>query len=420
MSFTGSASTATTQSVEAFEFGPSGVVSRTVQRRGGKPATSSIAVDRSAEGFSAEAAFDLSWLRSAEPPSGVAGAPLVRTVDLFAGCGGLSVGIGEACRALGLEAWPVLANDVDPEILAIYERNFPGTKIVCAPVETLLDGQCGKPPTATEREFAARVGEIDLVIGGPPCQGHSDFNNHTRNDDPKNELYLRMARFCEVVRPRHVIIENVPGVERDKRRVAQQTWAELERLGYSVDSGIVDASRIGVAQKRKRSVTIASLDMAPSIEEAVHGVEVEPRPVTWAIEDLLDVSRDRLVDQAPNPNATSQGRIDYLFDHDLYELPDEQRPDCHRLKEHSYVSVYGRLYPDRPAPTITTGFGVMGRGRFVHPTERRTITPHEAARIQFFPDFFDFGPGPRTVIHKVIGNAVPSKMGYAIGLHLLR
>jgi DNA (cytosine-5)-methyltransferase 1 len=229
-----------------------------------------------------------------------------------------------------------------------------------------------------------------------------------------------MARFCEVVRPKHVIIENVPGVERDKGRVAQRTWDRLRSLGYSVDSGVIDASRLGVAQRRKRSITIASLEIEPSVVGVVGSLEVKPRPLEWAIKDLCGVPTDRLLDQAPNPNALSVSRIDYLFEHDLYELPDEQRPDCHRLKDHSYVSVYGRLHWDRPAPTITTGFGVMGRGRFVHPSERRTITPHEAARIQFFPDFFDFGPGPRTLIHKVIGNAVPPKVGYALGVHLLR
>ena len=362
----------------------------------------------------------MGWLRSAVEPTSPLKPKVVRSVDLFAGCGGLSVGIGEACRALGMELWPVVANDIDPEILGIYARNMPETDIICAPIEDLLDGECGAKTTSTERKFARRVGDVDLVVGGPPCQGHSDFNNHTRNNDPKNELYLRMARFCEVVRPRNVIIENVPGVERDKGRVAQRTWDRLRELGYAVDSGVIDASRLGVAQKRKRSITIASLDFEPSVLEAVQAVEVTNRPLQWAIGDLVGVSVDRLLDQAPNPNALSVSRINYLFDNDLFELPDAQRPDCHRLKEHSYVSVYGRLHWDRPAPTITTGFGVMGRGRFVHPSERRTITPHEAARIQFFPDFFDFGPGPRTLIHKVIGNAVPPKLGYALGMHLLR
>jgi len=345
---------------------------------------------------------------------------VVRVVDLFAGCGGLSVGIAEAARGLGMRMDAVLANDIEAKTLEIYSANFPEARIACDPIESLLDGECGAPPTKGERRFAEGVGQIDLVVGGPPCQGHSDFNNHTRNDDPKNELYLRMARFCEIVRPRHVIIENVPGVERDVGRVAQRTWLRLQELGYAVDSGVVDASRLGVAQRRKRSITMASLDVEPSVAEAVEGLEVKPRSVEWAIGDLLEVRRDRLFDQSPRPNSVTQARIDFLFDNGLFDLPNSERPDCHRLKEHSYVSVYGRMHWDKPAQTVTTGFGVMGRGRFVHPSERRTVTPHEAARIQFFPDFFRFDDRARTLLHAVIGNAVPPKLGYALGVHLLR
>ena len=407
-------------SVESFSFRARNQIERTLLRRNGDVSTTVIRTASDSAASSADAAFDLAWLKSASRPEVANPRSVVRIVDLFAGCGGLSVGIAEAARGLGMRMDAVLANDIDEDILGIYSRNFPEADIVCAPVETLLDGACGDPPTLKEREFADRLGVIDMVIGGPPCQGHSDFNNHTRNNDPKNELYLTMARFCEVVRPTHVIIENVPGVERDRRRVAQRTWGMLEDLGYSVDSGIVDASRLGVAQRRKRSITIASLDIVPSVEDAVLSLEAKERSLAWAITDLLDVPRTRLVDQPPQPNDLTRSRIDYLFDNDLFDLPDSERPDCHRLKPHSYVSVYGRMHWDRPAQTLTTGFGVMGRGRFVHPSQRRTITPHEAARVQFFPDFFDFGDGPRTLIHKVIGNAVPPKLGYALGVHLLR
>lgn len=406
--------------VEQFAVSQDGRITRSVTRRDGSSAESALPVVGTHLGANGAELFDACWLRSRSAPGTPPKSPVIRSVDLFAGCGGLSVGVGEACRALGYELWPVLANDIDPSILGIYSRNMPETETVCAPVESLLDGELGREPTDTERALAARLGQIDLLVGGPPCQGHSDFNNHTRNDDPKNELYLRMARFCEVVRPTHVIIENVPGVERDKRQSAQRTWARLVELGYQLDSGVIDMSRIGVAQKRKRNITIASLVIRPSVESAIEAVSVAPRPLQWAIGDLQGGHGSRLIDQAPSPNATSRQRIDYLFDNNLHELPDSERPDCHRLKQHSYTSVYGRLYWDRPSPTITTGFGVMGRGRFVHPAERRTITPHEAARIQFFPDFFDFGPGPRTLIHKVIGNAVPPKAGYALALHLLR
>src|SRR5690606_26715584 len=109
-----------------------------------------------------------------------------------------------------------------------------------------------------------------------------------------------------------------------------------------------------------------------------------------------------------------------LFDNVLHDLPDSERPDCHRLKNHSYLAVYGRLYWDRPAPTITRGFAYTGRGRFVHPLEPRTLTPHEAARVQFFPDYFSFGNANRSTMQNIIGNAVPPKMGYVAALELLR
>lgn len=406
-------------SVETVTQDDGGNLVRAVVLRSGMTTTSMVTRPPGPAG-NERSAYDAAWLSAPDKPLAARPRAEGRFVDLFAGCGGLSVGIDEACRALGIEARHVLANDLDPEILAIYAANFPETEIIAAPIEALLDGDIGSKPTLAERRLKRLVGRVDLVAGGPPCQGHSDLNNHTRNDDPKNDLYLRMARFCEVIRPTHVIIENVPGVERDRRGAAHLTRAILQSLGYSIDSGTIDASRLGVAQRRKRNFTIASLAVAPSIAQAVSDIEVPERSLRWAIEDLQDKSDLTVFDEPPSPNALTRKRIDYLFDRKLHDLPDSQRPDCHRLKQHSYVSMYGRLHWDRPAPTITTGFGTIGRGRFIHPSRRRTITPHEAARIQFFPDFYRFPTTKRTLLQTVIGNAVPPKLGYAVALHLLR
>jgi DNA (cytosine-5)-methyltransferase 1 len=116
-------------------------------------------------------------------------------------------------------------------------------------------------------------------------------------------------------------------------------------------------------------------------------------------------------------SAANKRRIDYLFDNDLYDLPDDQRPTCHRSGT-TYKAVYGRLQWDQPAGTITTGFMTPGRGRYVHPTQRRTLTAHEAARIQGFPDSFRLTLEngtipPKNLLAKVIGDAVPPPMGYA-------
>lgn len=129
------------------------------------------------------------------------------------------------------------------------------------------------------------------------------------------------------------------------------------------------------------------------------------------------------MDTTPTLSADNLARIHHLFDNDLYDLPNEVRPDCHK-DGHTYPSVYGRLWWDKPSQTITTGFLTPGRGRYIHPLRPRVISPHEAARIQSFPDNFSFvvdpaNPPSRTGLQKWIGDAVPPLLGYAAALPLM-
>lgn len=370
-------------------------------------------------GLELNALFDQLWLSSTVGPEIARARKAINVVDLFAGFGGLSIGIHEAAAALGMTATSKLAVDFDSDALQVFGANFPTAKLLAMPVEELIDGSLGAKPTKSELALLDELGKIDILIGGPPCQGHSALNNHTRHEDSRNELYLRMARFCELFSPDHVIIENVPGVIKDRSQVAQRTWEYLEKLGYVVDSMTIDVSRLGVAQKRKRNVTVASKTVHVELAKWYDEAEVPVRPLSWAIADLENrYDSDSVFDSAPNPSATNQKRMDYLFENDIFDLPNSQRPDCHRLKDHSYNSVYGRMFWNKPSQTITTGFGGMGRGRYVHPSQRRTLTPHEAARIQFIPDYFKIPTTKRTLMQKVIGNAVPSKLGFVIGLNL--
>lgn len=366
------------------------------------------------------AAWDASYLRLAAP-SRADGKDSVRTVDLFSGCGAMTLGLSEAARAVGTRLQPLLALDSSPAALAVYSANFPTARAVLAPIETLLDRELGARPSASERNFVGSLRSVDVLVGGPPCQGHSNLNNHTRRSDPKNRLYDRMARFAELARPTHVMIENVSAVLHDTGHVVERTLDHLLRLGYNVDQGVVEVSTLGVPQHRRRHVLVASLALCPSLKRIMASLARPARSVRWAIGDLSRMRDDRPFHTAGVPSHLSRRRIDYLFDHGLYELPDEQRPDCHRLKKHSYKSVYGRLRWEHPSQTITSGFSSMGQGRYVHPSQRRTLTPHEAARLQFIPDYFDFsGESSRTALAEMIGNAVPPKLSYALGLELLR
>lgn len=365
-------------------------------------------------GVSLGAVFSDLWLRRKRA---VESAALPLTIaDLFSGCGGLSVGAHEAARATGYRAVHVLAVDSNESAMNVYADNFREADVRIGRLEDIVDGDLGSRPTVSERRLAERFAGLDLVIGGPPCQGNSDLNNHTRRQDPRNALYLRMVRFIEVVRPRLVAIENVPGVVHDKSRVVDSALKTLRSVGYSVDAGVVAATDFGAAQLRRRHFLLGSIDpsVKPEVDSLVDLFGAEPRSVLEAIGDIGVEPELGTFGTSARHSLVNQKRIAYLFKHDLHELPDSERPDCHRLKPHSYTAVYGRMYGNRPAPTITAGFGSTGQGRFVHPSEPRTLTPHEAARIQGFPDWFSFSEvSGRRDLQKMIGNAVPSRLAYA-------
>jgi DNA (cytosine-5)-methyltransferase 1 len=340
-------------------------------------------------------------------------------VDLFSGCGGMTLGLAEAARRAGASLDPKLAVDRDPGIAAVYKQNF-GAPTVACDVELLFDRPVGDGLSPTEKKVRKLVGDLDVLMGGPPCQGHSDLNNHTRRSDPKNVLYLTMARAAEVLKPRIAVIENVPHVQRDAGNVVKTTQSALEELGYVVHSAVVDGSRIGVPQRRRRFILVASRE--PSVEPEtvlahVYRQETPVRTVRWAIEDLENLIPLRELDRPSRMSPDNTKRVQYLMQHRLLNLPNEERPECHRDDpNHSYVSMYGRLAWDQLAQTITTGFTSMGQGRYVHPSRPRTLTPHEAARLQTFPDWFQWGESvPRTLLSTMIGNAVPPFLMLAIG-----
>lgn len=310
---------------------------------------------------------------------------------------------------------------IDEEALDIYKNNFPSATTECTDLRELLRGWMRARPNAVELALKEMLGRVDIAVAGPPCQGHSDLNNYTRRRDPKNGLYFRVARFAKIVRPKHLIIENVPAVLHDKGRVVSRTRRALEKLGYRVDDGVVRLLDLGVPQIRRRHVMVASLTRTPRLEAIVERHRARERTVRWTIGDLRGRKSDSLLDTAAEQTKKMATRIRFLFRHGRYDLPNHQRPPCHRGNNHTYKSVYGRLHWGKPAQTITSGFTCMGQGRFVHPSAKRTLTPHEAARLQFIPDFFSLGDHVGiAALAEMIGNAVPPKLTYVIALELVR
>ena len=333
----------------------------------------------------------------------------LRYVDLFAGCGGLSYGIEHSARACGGVARSAMAVDIDPAMLAIYKQNIETDHPIIGDIR-----DCDLP---TPNE----LGFVDLLIGGPPCQGHSHLNNRSRHSDHRNGLYLEMAKFAIEYKVPLVAVENVPTVTSSHDGVVEEARRMLELGGYKVKTTVIDASKIGVPQTRKRHFMLASKQPVIDIDKVIKACTTNRRSVKWAIGDVV-TDETSFFDTPADLSLENRRRIKEMFARDLYDMPNELRPLCHR-NGHTYKSVYGRLHWDQPAGTITTGFLTPGRGRFIHPREQRTLTFHEGARLQTFPDTFKFVvPGTQPTREKLataIGNAVPPKLGFIIGLWAL-
>lgn len=350
-----------------------------------------------------------------------------RIADVFCSVGGLTLGASEALIAQGLKPVVTFAADLDPGALAVYEKNFNPLVSIEGSMDDLV--QMSVRGTGTKARVKGNEGGIqvdrrlrkarrpDLLLAGPPCQGHSMLNNHTRYDDPRNQLYLKVPALAIKLGIPNVIIENVPGVLRDTKSVAFTAEGLLRNYGYKTTSGVIGAHKIGWPQTRQRFFLIASTWGKPeSIAQILSHNHRTPKPVLWALGSLPKKRDDEDGMQLqPNLSEENRRRIQVLDDSGELNMPLRERPPSHSSGT-TYMANYGRMDPDKPAPTLTTGYATPGRGRFIHPTKPRTLLPREAARIQGFPDWFSFQAGdeqpPRAALNTWLGNAVPSILGF--------
>jgi DNA (cytosine-5)-methyltransferase 1 len=330
--------------------------------------------------------------------------PSLYAVDLFAGAGGLSLGASEA----GVEI--VAAVDHWKPAIDTYSRNFDHPAL---DVDLAVEGS-----EALRRRLGLRTGDLDLLMGGPPCQGFSIQRIGT-DTDHRNDLVLAFAHAVRELGPRLFVMENVRGLLGARGRGhLNRLIAVVTEAGYRVSVHEVDASDYGVPQRRKR-VFICG---ARATEEGSFQFppRLPGRPVTvWdAIGDLpsppLDLSPppDDPLHRRMRLSALNQERLRHIPPGGGFEdLPEDLRVACHRRGAskigHRYV--YGRLAPDEPAGTITARFDSFTRGKFAHPYEDRNITLREGARLQTFPDVHQF-VGTQENVAALIGNAVPPKL----------
>ena len=209
----------------------------------------------------------------------------------------------------------------------------------------------------------------------------------------------------------------------DSRNILKHAISLFKQYEYYIDEDVIDATDLGIPQTRKRHILIASQTRQPDIRATLREISRPKTDLRSAIGDLEIIESDSIFDTSARLSQENMARIKYLFKNDKHDLDNSMRPLSHR-NGHTYPSIYGRLWWDRPAGTVTTGFITPGRGRYIHPSQQRTITPHEAARIQGFPDSFQFkmldgSPLTRKALSNIIGNAVPPQIGYVAGVAAL-
>lgn len=331
-------------------------------------------------------------------------APLL--VDAFCGAGGLSLGFDAA----GFETR--FAFDADAASVASFNGNL-------KPVAEVAD--------ISTTEISARIAEavgVDapyVVIGGPPCQGFSQQRRGGDEDD-RNNLVVRFAQVIKQLprRPAAVVLENVTYLDSPRgKKVFEKYLALIEKLGFVTFRHDLNSAEYGVPQLRRRIIVVA-------INEKYAANYSGPAPLTpsrWPTigECLFGLPQDGSVSESVVPNhqpsregSLNKRRIMFVdMGQGRLSIPDELQLPCHR-RYGGHLDVYGRLDWFSQARTITGGFDSFTRGEFAHPFYHRSITPREAARIQGFPDWFEFR-GNRAQVRRQIGNAVPPPMAFAIG-----
>ncbi|WP_316238563.1 DNA cytosine methyltransferase [Bradyrhizobium sp. SZCCHNR1015] len=319
-----------------------------------------------------------------------------KAIDLFSGCGGLTLGLRQAGFSV------IGAIEADAVAAHTYRQNHRNSRLWQADIVSVS-------PAQMRKILKLKVGELDLLAGCPPCQGFSSLrtrNGAQRNRDLRNGLVSQMVRFARVLRPKFIMMENVPNLA--SREPFRQLCRDLKRIGYRVEYAVKDASRYGVPQRRKRLILLASIDSAIVFAPE----EAEFLTVRDAIGTIPSAGSgaDPLHDMPEFPRSA---RINELI-RDIpkdggsrRDLPAKRQLDCHR-KTTGFSDIYGRMAWDQVAPTITTGCFNPSKGRFLHPEEDRAITMREAALLQGFPATYRFDPRlGKIAIAKMIGNALP-------------
>lgn len=352
-------------------------------------------------------------------------------IDLFCGAGGLSEGFRQA-------GYRILAgNDIDPYAAETYTATHRSSNFIEGPIENI---------TATKllKTAGLKKGELDCLLGGPPCQGYSVYNHQRGMHDARSHLFEEYIRIVEGVMPKWVVMENVTGIRSiADGSVVRAILVSLRALGYNVETKIFRAEEYGVPQERRRILFIGNrIGLPIPWPEPSHGPNLIPYVSVWnAIGDLPRLENGQgvkdgssyaciakctyqremrkstkgvLNHSAPKLAAINLARMEHIPEGGSWrDVPVRLLPSgMKKARRCDHTKRYGRLEKTGLSSTILTKCDIHW-GAYIHPSQDRTITVREAARLQSFPDWFEF-KGPRTEQYVQVGNAVPPVLGKII------
>lgn len=338
----------------------------------------------------------------------------LNAVDLFAGAGGITLGLDRAGFRI------VLANDIDHWASSAHRRNHPEVPFV--------ERDITKISAKTFKELC-NSHKIHLVSGGPPCQGFS-MTGARRPGDARNELFKHYIRILKSLNPNFFFMENVKGLlsmkTKEGEKIIDRMMKSFRTLkGYIVDYRVFNFADYGVPQTRERVIFIGNrmgYTFSETVPPQTHSKEPNMTLNGKGLERWVKVG-ETIMDLAGKPSGylpnhaimnhskTVRERMSLIPEGEM--IPKKFPKGKEHLKKKSFQTIYQRLARNKPAPTIVPGHMAFP----IHPTKNRSLTVREAARLQTFPDNFEFfGPGISQGLQA--GNAVPPVFAYRLGLHI--
>jgi DNA (cytosine-5)-methyltransferase 1 len=331
-------------------------------------------------------------------------------IDLFSGCGGLSHGLemaGHRC---------LLGVDANKEAITSFAANHHHSAVYLGDIKQLKEKKLKE---------LLKGQKVDMVVGGPPCQGFSTVGRGEVGDD-RNQLFKEFVRIVKVTQPKVILFENVTGLVAKKNQdILKQIFQYFEKLGYNMDARVLSAEEFGVPEKRRRTIIMGVKDGECLFPVATHGTRANKKAVTvkQALKNLKSKdgrTYNHDIKLAEVKKTEDRERLDFIpagrgirYQEDEKEFLPKKLwfgIDWKKLRENRFRQTrLQRLPLDEPSPTILTA-----RTSYYHPIESRYLTPREAAACQSFPNDFIFH-GSQTAVFRQIGNAVPPLLARALG-----